>query len=99
MLIPDSRSGTWATPEGDEFRWKSHKRRLQVGVICRRYRAFSEVVKLVKSNDAEAAPIARYIPYTRHFFVLLMDRHAALEVKDEAMGYMDHLIGRSFPFF
>ena len=66
---------------------------------CRRYRALSEVVKLVKSNDGEATPIARYIPYTRHFFVLLMDRHAALEVKDEAMGYMDHLIGPSFPFF
>ncbi|VDB84244.1 unnamed protein product [Peniophora sp. CBMAI 1063] len=70
------RSGTWMTTEGDEFRWKNHKRRLQ----------------LVKAGDAEAAPIARYIPYTRHFFVMLLDRHAALEVKDEALGYMDQLI-------
>ncbi|KZV74115.1 hypothetical protein PENSPDRAFT_648314 [Peniophora sp. CONT] len=73
---PDMRSGTWATSDGNEYRWQCHKRRLQ----------------LVKGNDDEATPIARYIPYTRHFFVLLMDRHAALEVKDEALGYMDQLI-------
>ncbi|KZV74116.1 hypothetical protein PENSPDRAFT_626363 [Peniophora sp. CONT] len=68
--------GTWATSEGDAFRWKNHKRRLQ----------------LVKADDDEAAPIARYIPYTRHFFVMLVDRRASLEVKDEALGYMDQLI-------
>lgn len=50
------------------------------------------IAKLVKANDTDAAPIARYIPYTRHFFVMLLDRHAALEVKDEALGYMDQLI-------
>lgn len=44
--------------------------------------------------DEEAAPIARYVPYTRHFFVLLLDRHAALEVKDEALNYMDQLISQ-----
>ncbi|VDB84240.1 unnamed protein product [Peniophora sp. CBMAI 1063] len=69
-------SGTWATPEGDSFRWKKNRRRLQ----------------LFKTDVADAATIARYVPYTRHFYVLLVDRRASLEVKDEALGHMDQII-------
>lgn len=57
-------------------------------------------MKLVKADDTNAAPIARYIPYTRHLFVMFVDRRAALEVKDEALGYIDQLISSYFqPFF
>ncbi|KAI0032152.1 hypothetical protein K488DRAFT_50537 [Vararia minispora EC-137] len=73
---PETRGGTWSDIDGTEYRWKSHKRYLQ----------------LVKADDVQKTPIAKYRTCTRHLFVFNMRRHAALLIHKEATGYMDRLI-------
>ncbi|KAI0248357.1 hypothetical protein BJV78DRAFT_1107956, partial [Lactifluus subvellereus] len=71
------RGGNFTGDEGVEYRWKSHKRRLQ----------------LIRANDDAKVPVAQYHIYRRHFLVFRMLRHAFLEIKPEAtMEGLDKLI-------
>ncbi|KAI0320078.1 hypothetical protein OF83DRAFT_674304 [Amylostereum chailletii] len=72
----DARGGSWTATEGTEYRWKSHNRRLQ----------------LVRTDDVQKVPVAKFHPHRRYFFVLRMSTHACLEVKTEAASAMDQLI-------
>ncbi|KAI0059508.1 hypothetical protein BV25DRAFT_1808942 [Artomyces pyxidatus] len=73
---PETRGGTFTGGEGVQYRWKSHNRRLQ----------------LIRADDDQKVPLAKYHTYRRHFFVFRMSRHAFLEVKSEATEAMDKLI-------
>ncbi|KAI0275272.1 hypothetical protein BC834DRAFT_41631 [Gloeopeniophorella convolvens] len=73
---PQKRGGVFTGGEGVEYRWKSHRRRLQ----------------LVRADDSEKVPLAKYHTYHRHFFVFRMSQHAWLEIKPEATEAMDKLI-------
>ncbi|THH20501.1 hypothetical protein EW146_g872 [Bondarzewia mesenterica] len=73
------RGGTFTGEEGVEYRWKSHRRHLQ----------------LVRADDEQKASLADFHKHRRHFFVFRMSRHAFLEVKSEATEAMDRLINRS----
>jgi len=59
-----------------EYRWKTHKRRLQ----------------LVKADDEDKVPLVKYHPHRRHFFIFRMSRHASLEIKPELTEALDKLI-------
>ncbi|TFY76173.1 hypothetical protein EWM64_g7839 [Hericium alpestre] len=72
----EKRGGTFVGGEGVEYRWKSHHRRLQ----------------LVRADDQEKSPLAKFHTYRRHFFLFRMSKHAFLEVKSEAIEAMDRLI-------
>ncbi|KAI0308357.1 hypothetical protein B0F90DRAFT_1682132 [Multifurca ochricompacta] len=62
------RGAVFTGGEGVEYRWKSHRRRLQ----------------LVRANDDAKVPLIQYHSYRRHFFIFRMSRHAFLEIKPEA---------------
>ncbi|EGO00480.1 hypothetical protein SERLA73DRAFT_181092 [Serpula lacrymans var. lacrymans S7.3] len=68
--------GTFVAGDGIEYRWKTHKRYLQ----------------LVKSDDEDKVPIAEYHPYRRHFFIFRMSQYAWLEVKPEATAALEKII-------
>ncbi|KAI9455906.1 hypothetical protein BJY52DRAFT_1151366 [Lactarius psammicola] len=61
--------GVFTGGENAEYRWKSHRRRLQ----------------LVKADDDAKVPLVQYHIYRRHFLAFRMSRHAFLEIKPEAM--------------
>ncbi|KAI0041897.1 hypothetical protein FA95DRAFT_1639450 [Auriscalpium vulgare] len=71
-----TRGGTFTGGEGVEYRWKSHRRRLQ----------------LVRADDEEKVPLVKYHTFRRHFLVFRMARRAWLEVKPEATNAMERLI-------
>lgn len=65
------RGGVYTGGENMEYRWKSHRRRLQ----------------LVKADDDDAKdPLVKYHIYRRHFLAFRMSQHAFLEIKPEAMA-------------
>ncbi|KAH7911023.1 hypothetical protein BJ138DRAFT_36989 [Hygrophoropsis aurantiaca] len=68
--------GTFVASDGVEYRWKTHKRYLQ----------------LVKADDEEKVPIAEYHPFRRHFMVWRMSQRAWLEVKPEASAALEKII-------
>ncbi|KIJ18561.1 hypothetical protein PAXINDRAFT_167155 [Paxillus involutus ATCC 200175] len=68
--------GTFTAGDGEMYRWKTHKRYLQ----------------LVKADDEEKVPIAEYHPFKRHFFVFRMSQRARLEVKPEASNSLEKII-------
>ncbi|KAF8506524.1 hypothetical protein F5888DRAFT_1790993 [Russula emetica] len=61
------RGGVFTGGDGTEYRWKSHRRRLQ----------------LVRANDDANVSVAQYHIYRRHFIFFRMSRHAFLEIKPE----------------
>lgn len=63
------RGGVFTGGENAEYRWKSHRRRLQ----------------LVKADDDAKVPLVQYQIYSRHFLAFRMSRHAFLEIKPEAV--------------
>jgi hypothetical protein len=67
-----------AGEDGTMYRWKTHKRCLQL--------------QLVKADDEEKVPVAEYHPYKRHFFVFRMSERAWLEVKPEATVALEKII-------
>ncbi|KAL0957128.1 hypothetical protein HGRIS_003220 [Hohenbuehelia grisea] len=71
--------GTFAGPKGEEYRWKTHNRKLE----------------LIKADDEEKNPLVKYHHYKRHLFVWRMSRHAWLEVKPEMSDSMEKIIGKS----
>jgi len=72
----DRVGGIFSGPDDVEYRWKTHKRRLQ----------------LVKANDENKVPLVRFHPHRRHFYVFRMSRRAWLEIKPEATTALDKLI-------
>ncbi|THU79345.1 hypothetical protein K435DRAFT_768797 [Dendrothele bispora CBS 962.96] len=78
FLKPDSDGvgGTFCDAEGVQYRWKTHNRKLQ----------------LVRADDEKKTPLVSYVPHRRYFFVLLISRHAAWELKPECMKMLDRLI-------
>jgi len=63
------RGGVFNGGENVEYRWKSHRRRLQ----------------LVKSDDDAKVPLVQYHNHRRHFLAFRMSQHAFLDIKPEAM--------------
>ncbi|KAI0271811.1 hypothetical protein BGY98DRAFT_922720 [Russula aff. rugulosa BPL654] len=63
----EKRGGVFTGGDGVEYRWKSHRRRLQ----------------LVRANDDAKVPVAQYHIYRRHFVFCRMSRHAFFEIKPE----------------
>ena len=89
--------GNFTGGEGVEYRWKSHKRRLQVALLDVMPPSTTLIwrIQLIRTNDDAKAPVAQYHIYRRHFFVFRMSRHAFLEIKPEAtVEGLDKLIGR-----
>ncbi|TDL24294.1 hypothetical protein BD410DRAFT_693202, partial [Rickenella mellea] len=68
--------GVFCGGGGVNYRWKTHKRRLQ----------------LVRADSDDKSPLVMYHPYKRHFFVFRMSRHAWLEIKPEVVESLDALI-------
>ncbi|KAG7447149.1 uncharacterized protein BT62DRAFT_63504 [Guyanagaster necrorhizus] len=62
--------------EGVGYRWKTHNRRLQ----------------LVRSDDETKTPLVVCQPHRRYSLVMLMSRHASLQVNLELANFMDRLI-------
>jgi hypothetical protein len=73
---PERAGGVFLGTEHVEYRWKSHKRRLQ----------------LVKANDEEKVPLVTFHPHRRHFYLFRMSQRAWLEIKPEATEALDKLI-------
>ncbi|KAJ4490997.1 hypothetical protein J3R30DRAFT_3278801 [Lentinula aciculospora] len=65
----DKIGGTFMDPQGQEYRWKTHNRRLQ----------------LVHVGDERKSPLVVYEPHKRYFMVLLMSRHASWEVQPQVL--------------
>jgi len=63
----EKRGGVFTGGDGVEYRWKSHRQRLQ----------------LVQANDDTKVPVAQYHIYRRYFVFFRMSRHAFLEIKPE----------------
>ncbi|KAJ3928084.1 MAG: hypothetical protein NXY57DRAFT_558763 [Lentinula lateritia] len=72
----DKIGGTFIDPQGLEWRWKTHNRRLQ----------------LVRVGDEVKSPSVVYEPHRRYFMVLLMSRHASWDVQPQAIGFLDRLL-------
>ncbi|KAJ3770906.1 hypothetical protein FB446DRAFT_129438 [Lentinula raphanica] len=72
----DKIGGTFMDPQGQEYRWKTHNRRLQ----------------LVRVGDEDKTPLVVYEPHRRYFMVLLMSRHASWDVQPQAIGFLDRLL-------
>ncbi|KAF8134472.1 hypothetical protein EV363DRAFT_1323612 [Boletus edulis] len=70
--------GLFTSEDGATFRWKTHKRCLQL--------------QLVNADDEEKVPIAEYHPFKRHFLVFRMSERAWLEVKPEATAALEKII-------
>lgn len=63
------RGGIFTGGENVEYRWKSHRRRLQ----------------LVRADDGAKVPLVEYHIYRRHFLAFRMSQHAFLEIMLELM--------------
>ncbi|OBZ70702.1 hypothetical protein A0H81_09319 [Grifola frondosa] len=70
--------GTFAAPGGVQYRWKTHKGRMQ----------------LVRADDPEKKPIADFHPHKRHFFVFRMSQHSFFNIEPvpEITEALDRLI-------
>jgi len=68
--------GVFVGAEDVEYRWKTHKRRLQ----------------LVKADDEGKVPLVKFHPHRRHFYIFRMSRRAWLEIKPEITEALDKLI-------
>ena len=86
--------------DGVEYRWKSHRRRLQVnqpfGVGHIDDDTHPMNTQLVRANDDAKVLVAQYHTYRRHFVFFRMSRHAFLEIKPEVTTEgLEKLIGTS----
>jgi len=68
--------GVFTGREGVQYRWKTHKGRLQ----------------LVRANSEDKTPLVNYYPHKRHFFIMRMSKHAYLEIKPDVVENLDSLI-------
>ncbi|KAL4260989.1 protein of unknown function DUF6593 [Pleurotus pulmonarius] len=70
------KDGKFATEQGTEYLWKSHRRKL----------------RLLKDGEDEKTPAVQYHSHKRYFWVLRMSRHAWLDIKPELTDSLEKVI-------
>jgi len=70
------RGGVFTATSDVKYRWKTHKRQLQ----------------MIRADSDNKSPLVVHHPHKRHFFVFRMSQHAYLEVKPELVDSLDALI-------
>ncbi|KAI5116314.1 hypothetical protein M0805_005522 [Coniferiporia weirii] len=73
---PQKVGGVFSGNSGVPYRWKTHRRQLQ----------------MIRANSENKEPLVVRHPHKRHFFVFRMSKHAYLEIKPEVVESLDALI-------